>query len=704
MAQSNLKQRSPRRKRDVIHPVLQRKLDNKLEEAGNLYDQSTLPHCGDQQRISRFRNRAKSLAHKVLTRQPDSVAALNLLGRISLDEGDRVQATSFIDLGLAYEPDDTSLNYSRAHLYLINGEYIKAATLFAAVEERAPKATRALPSLAYTRVKQGLFVEAFADYRDLIRMDPTDPQVRSKLFECISHIQADYYSPELEQDLIGYLQFTQVDHNLLSGLIATLLIHKYDLLQGNAPLDPKQLAQDQLLNLALRQCQFNQAVIEEFLTACRQCILSDAVEANHIDADMLEFVVSLSLQCVNNEFVYSVTLIENQALDQLTKAVNDTVNTVGWQADTLDVPLMLLSMYGLLHHYPFRTQLLRRSAESWSAPLRQVIKPHLFEPQQELEICRNIARLSEIENPVSRQVGQQYEENPYPRWRSLAFATKTDYGQALMAELKGFTPPSFLQNQTIKILIAGSGTGRHALQVAQSFRNVDVTAIDLSRASLAYATKMARQLKIQNIEFYQADILEMSGFKDRFHIIECSGVLHHMQDPLQGWHALTQLLEPGGLMKTALYSSRARRPIELARQLISENQLTSSTEHIRIFRQALFDNLISGDFSEIKRSPDFYNLSGCRDLLFHAQEHQFTPLNIDACVEALGLEFLGFVNLPPGVRDAYTNAHADDRQLTNLHYWDDFESQQPESFQNMLQFYCQLKGSGVTQLVQPSNS
>ncbi|MFT7133625.1 MAG: hypothetical protein ACI81O_002342 [Cyclobacteriaceae bacterium] len=82
----------------------------------------------------------------------------------------------------------------------------------------------------------------------------------------------------------------------------------------------------------------------------------------------------------------------------------------------------------------------------------------------------------------------------------------------------------------------------------------------------------------------------------------------------------------------------------------------------------MFDNLISGDFSEIKRSPDFYNLSSCRDLLFHAQEHQFTPLNIDVCVEALGLEFLGFVNLPPGVRDAYTSAHADDRQLTNLHY------------------------------------
>ena len=107
------------------------------------------------------------------------------------------------------------------------------------------------------------------------------------------------------------------------------------------------------------------------------------------------------------------------------------------------------------------------------------------------------------------------------------------------------------------MLIAGCGTGRHALQVAQHFRNVEVTAIDRSSASLAYRKRKARDLKITDVEFYQADLLETSGFKDRFHIIGCSGVLHHMADPLTGWQRLIQLLEPGGLIKTALYSTRA---------------------------------------------------------------------------------------------------------------------------------------------------
>jgi SAM-dependent methyltransferase len=698
MAQSNLKQHSPGRKRDVIHPALQRKLDNKLEEAGSIYDRSCAPDSNDTQRIARLRSRAKAIAHKVLTRQPENTAALNLLGRIALDDGDRRQASALVDQGLAFQPDDISLNYSRAHIHLQAGEYAPAAQLFAEIERIAPHTTRALASLAYTRIKQGLHVEAFADYRDMVRLDPTDPQARSKLFECIRHIKADYYSPDLQQDLLVYLQFTQVDHNDLAGLIASLLIHKYDLAEGNSPLDTRQLAQDPLLNAALRKCQFNNPVIEEFLTACRQRVLTEATGPAGFSADMLDFATSLSLQCVNNEFVYSVSLIETTAISKLVTQVEMSLSSTNWPLAETETPLLLLSMYDLLHHYRFRDQLLRRASDAWSKQLCTLIRPHLYEPQQELELQRAVGSLSIIEQDVSVLVAQQYEESPYPRWQALGYSTRTDYGQALMGELRGFTPPAFLQNQTIKILIAGCGTGKHALQVAQYFRNVEVTAIDLSQASLAYAAKMARQLKINNVEFYQADILELQNFKDRFHIIECSGVLHHMQDPLQGWRSLIDLLAPGGLIKVGLYSDRARRPVSLARQLILENQLTASAEHIRIFRQALLDKRTDTDFSEITRSPDFYNLSGCRDLLFNVQEHLFTPQQIAACVETLDLKFLGFVNLPQQVRQAYQTAHPDDRPLTNLAYWDEFETQATTTFQSMFQFYCQLKGNSITRI------
>jgi SAM-dependent methyltransferase len=224
---------------------------------------------------------------------------------------------------------------------------------------------------------------------------------------------------------------------------------------------------------------------------------------------------------------------------------------------------------------------------------------------------------------------------------------------------------------------------------------VEVTAIDLSRSSLAYATKMARKMNLANIEFYQADILELQSMKDRFHIIECSGVLHHMEDPIQGWKNLIGLLEPGGLVKIALYSQRARQVISGIRDLISENKMTPSNEHIRIFRQAILDNLIDGDFTELKQSADFYNLSGCRDLLFHVQEHQFTPLQIEDAINSLGLEFLGFVNLPFSVKKMFEQQFGAKADRTCLENWDTLEEISTGIFGNMYQFYCRVAANDI---------
>lgn len=161
-------------------------------------------------------------------------------------------------------------------------------------------------------------------------------------------------------------------------------------------------------------------------------------------------------------------------------------------------------MYSLLHHYSFRGHLLRKPMSSWSKPMQLVIEPHLYEPQKEKEIQSTIESLSAIKNPISLEVEEQYETCPYPRWTALDFATKTDYGQALSAELLGFTPPSFLHNQTIKVLVAGCGTGKHAIRVAKYFRNVEVTAIDLSLARLAYGKKWLVTSTSKTSSFYRA--------------------------------------------------------------------------------------------------------------------------------------------------------------------------------------------------------
>ena len=74
-----------------------------------------------------------------------------------------------------------------------------------------------------------------------------------------------------------------------------------------------------------------------------------------------------------------------------------------------------------------------------------------------------------------------------------------------------------------RILVAGCGTGQHAIATAQQYPGASVLAVDLSLASLAYAKRKTLELGLTDIEYRQADILALDGLQERFDLIECSG-------------------------------------------------------------------------------------------------------------------------------------------------------------------------------------
>ena len=74
---------------------------------------------------------------------------------------------------------------------------------------------------------------------------------------------------------------------------------------------------------------------------------------------------------------------------------------------------------------------------------------------------------------------------------------------------------------------------------------------DLSLASLTYAQRKTNELGICNLQYLQADILSLNQLNKKFDIIESTGVLHHMKEPIVGWRVLKELLNSGGLMKMA---------------------------------------------------------------------------------------------------------------------------------------------------------
>ena len=62
-----------------------------------------------------------------------------------------------------------------------------------------------------------------------------------------------------------------------------------------------------------------------------------------------------------------------------------------------------------------------------------------------------------------------------------------------------------------QILVAGCGTGQHALSVASRFSNATVLAVEHSLRSLSYAMRKTREYSYTNIKYAQADIMELGA-------------------------------------------------------------------------------------------------------------------------------------------------------------------------------------------------
>ena len=134
-----------------------------------------------------------------------------------------------------------------------------------------------------------------------------------------------------------------------------------------------------------------------------------------------------------------------------------------------------------------------------------------------------------------------------------------------------------------QILIAGAGTGQQSLYASSRFEGSNILAVDLSLSSLSYAKRKTEELGVTNIEYMQADILDLEKLNMKFDMIECSGVLHHMEEPLAGWRVLVNCLKTGGLMKIGLYSERARTDIvDIHKEIDQSNIGPVSYKHLTL--------------------------------------------------------------------------------------------------------------------------
>ena len=669
-----------------------------LEEAIEAYSKALAikPHCaevynniGNALKEQGKLEEAIKAYNKAIAIKPDYADAYNNMGASLYYQGQLEKAIEAYSKALAIKPDNAETYSNLGSTLKDQGKLEEAIEAYNQALTIKPDYAEAYYNMGIALHEQGKLEEAIEAYNKALAIKPDYAEAYYNMGIALNGVTFRKPSPILQKKITSILDHkTYVRPAKISSAAISLLKFEPLLLKALEQHSEGKLIQslqETVLNLSelplllklMSVCPLADLELEGVLTVIRSSLMSSISELES-SSEVLLFQSALALQCFTNEYVYEQTDSETKALKGLEASVKKTLSNGEKPSPQF---ILCLASYKALHNYEW-CDLINTNTDTEEVFTRQVI-----EPQKEGHLKSNIPALEEITDKVSSKVWKQYEESPYPRWINLGLRHKPATTSEVINEVKlRLYDDKINEVDAPDILIAGCGTGQHSIGTAARFQNSKVLAIDLSLTSLAYAKRKTEELAIQNIEYMQADILNLGKLDRQFDIVESAGVLHHMDSPLDGWRVLTDCLKPGGLMKIGLYSEIARQHIVEMRQEISETGIGSSDYEMKSFRRSVI-NSDKDHHKAILNTSDFYSMSELRDLLFHVQEHRFSIPQIQNCLSELGLKFCGFEADKIVQNFRSNNTEADDPY--NLDKWSSYEEANPRTFAGMYQFWCQ---------------
>jgi len=386
----------------------------------------------------------------------------------------------------------------------------------------------------------------------------------------------------------------------------------------------------------------------------------------------------LASHCFLNEYLYTINSKERDAINSLERNVFKKLKS-GQQPNSSEI--LCLASFRALYDYDWHELLINNSE------INAIFETQIVEKQVEDKLKLSIKKLTEISNETSLTVQEQYEKNPYPRWKYLQKSISSKNLSDICEELNlKIYDENIKKIKNPKILIAGCGTGQQSIEAAARYKNCNVIAVDISSSSLAYAKRKSEEFGIQNIEYIQADILDIPKLDIMFDVIHCTGVLVCMENPFLGLKTLSDNLKRGGLIKLGYYSELARSNIVVIRKEIEKAGIANNYSEMINFRDLIIKSNQKHHI-EVSRYADFYSVSAIRDMLFHVEEKRFSLPQISMDLDGCGLKFCGFDEKK--VIDNFISAYNSKDGLYNLDQWNSYEQENPKIFMGMYQFWAQ---------------
>jgi len=626
--------------------------------------------------------------------EPAYADAHNNLGIVHYELGEADEAVASFTKSLQINKANAEAQNNLGSALLDLGKIEEAVVAYAKAVELRPNYAQAENNLGIALNKLGRVTEAIAHFQKSVILSPVNKEFWRNYSELLRNFSFKDYDPQIAENFLVLLDQETVirpahiaasimsflkQHSVLKRALDELANNK---IETAASTIAASLAGLPLFLRIIELSPVFDLEIEKLLRTLRRALLTSR-DVTGNEQELLRFQQSLALQCFTNEYVFGEVEEETSASQALESDIEQALASGAQPADT---EIACLASYRPLHSFAWCEQL------QFSKNLEKLRVRQVQERREEQSLRLAIPSLGGIDDQVSNIVRAQYEQNPYPRWINTALATKPlslrQLANTLKLRLSG-EQGDFPEQP--EILIAGCGTGQQALVAAKRFLGSKVLAIDLSLSSLSYAIRKTQGLGISNIDYMQADILELGSLDKQFDVIESAGVLHHMADPLAGWQVLTDCLKPGGLMKVALYSETARDSVVRARELIAEMKLSDDIKDILDFRMSIVNSSeeLDSRFSRITNFSDFYSSSEFRDLLFHVQEHRFTLPQLSQCLKELDLKFAGFEFWNSSVVEKFSQTYPDPEAVYSLDKWHEFELANTDTFAGMYQLWLQ---------------
>ncbi|MGH1353234.1 MAG: tetratricopeptide repeat protein [Methyloligellaceae bacterium] len=659
---------------------------------------SLSPNCAEYHlHLAMMRNnlgegdKAIGLYTKAIELAPDYVEAYQAMGRFLEQHQNMEEAINCYRKIAELEPDDFNNNKYLAMLYFQNRQFSEAAVYYLNADRCRPNDAEIYGCLSAVYNRLGQYAEALDYTQKALQINPELQWVLNNFAKSIAVSSGNItITPELVCNLTRCHETPRIDSTIIAVFSSTVILsgfsdcaHKPTLTDlGN--IDSSTF---RLLVAHLRNALISSPVLENILCGLREELLNYCIEHKALCPLSKELLEALSCQSSLNEYIWPQTESQIEKLSKYQSVITGQI-AAGKSPDKY--ALFLLAAYIPVHKDETLRQWSVENASTDDELLHEFIETRMMQPVRLKELAKQIKPATTIDNAISQSVRSQYEENPYPQWWSISREPSANYIEKLKAEIFPNVPSDLVEHKTPKVLIAGCGTGRHALNAARTYKNSSVLAVDLSLSSLAYAQSKAEDFNITNIEFRQADILKLGELNKKFDIIECSGVLHHMEDPEAGLKVLLKLLAEDGYLKLGLYSQQARQSVSELRSRLEEKQVQLENPDIREFRASLKVNH-PDIYDKVSRSIDFYSASAFRDLLLHVQEHQYTIPELKQMLSDHNLEFLGFITNDSRLKLSMVKQYPEDQACINLDNWHREELSRPQIFSAMYQFWCRRK-------------